>query len=700
MCLLRSYKNDKHGLSKIFFSVQPKQFEILILFSTMDFSSLIAEYKESNCTKSPIWVFFDNEKDFGKCRICQSRIKVTNYSTTNLIFHLKRHHGFLKKYNAYQEYEKLTELKEERVRNAKRKNSERDNSEEPVQKQPKIGDSLNNPYPPNHPRQIALTNALGLMICADGQPVSTVERKGFQNFVQKADPRFTIPHRTTFTRKIIPELNDVVHTDQINRLDRAIKRECSIACSTDGYEGKDANSSSVYDFCTYFYEETEICAEVIAVKRLEKTDGETVAKFLKQCLTDIKVLDSDGKPKIDIWFVTDAGSNVVRALNILKTEGVISGYHTCWNHKLQSAIRDAIKCTEGMEDTLTALQTNAATYSRCKNERRDVREVAQIQGVPKLSIPLPPGVTRWFARLIMAMGFAKAERVFKIHFLESDKMIDLTAADWKKIHGYIATMKPLQEAAKMAEGERYLTSGSIIPMLSVLTDRLKAFIRDPANRGFGVTFAKNLLAALEDRFGSFPDYYLRPPYSLATFSDPCFSWLFFKNGPQMAHVNTEIIKQATKELEKMEIEDGDSNAQSESHNSGGSESFWGDFDAAAATESTRSTSIESEIQLWSGVSRIPRKSNPIHAMDVLKKDFPRIHKLFRKYSIYPATQNKDERLFSMVGRNTGPQCRSLKIETIEKKVVVGSAVQKHGFIYNYKDAKKPNESSSDDGDSF
>ena len=36
-----------------------------------------------------------------------------------------------------------------------------------------------------------------------------------------------------------------------------------------------------------------------------------------------------------------------------------------------------------------------------------------------------------------------------------------------------------------------------------------------------------------------------------------------------------------------------------------------------------------------------------------------------------------------LGRNTGSLCRSLKIETIEKKVAVGSAVQKHGFVFNY-----------------
>ena len=58
--------------------------------------------------------------------------------------------------------------------------------------------------------------------------------------------------------------------------------------------------------------------------------------------------------------------------------------------------------------------------------------------------------------------------------------------------------------------------------------------------------------------------------------------------------------------------------------------------------------------------------------------------LFRKFSIFPATQNKDERLFSMVGRTTGALSRNIRVETIEKKVVVGSALQKHGFMFHYK----------------
>ena len=50
---------------------------------------------------------------------------------------------------------------------------------------------------------------------------------------------------------------------------------------------------------------------------------------------------------------------------------------------------------------------------------------------------------------------------------------------------------------------------------------------------------------------------------------------------------------------------------------------------------------------------------------------------------------------------TRPQCRNVKLETIERKAVVGAAIQKNGFIFDYTKAEicNPNESSSDD-DSF
>ena len=99
-------------------------------------------------------------------------------------------------------------------------------------------------------------------------------------------------------------------------------------------------------------------------------------------------------------------------------------------------------------------------------------------------------------------------------------------------------------------------------------------------------------------------------------------------------------------------------------------------------------------------SSVPsRDSNPVHTMTGLKRDFPLVNKVFRKYLIFPATQNADERLFSLVGKMTRPQSRRIKTTTIEKKyIVVSSTIQTHGFIFNYLNGNETN--SSEEHDSF
>ena len=55
-------------------------------------------------------------------------------------------------------------------------------------------------------------------------------------------------------------------------------------------------------------------------------------------------------------------------------------------------------------------------------------------------------------------------------------------------------------------------------------------------------------------------------------------------------------------------------------------------------------SIDSEISMWSGISLPSQSADPVHVIDGMKSDFPRIYLLFRKCSIFPSTQNKDESL--------------------------------------------------------
>ena len=53
-----------------------------------------------------------------------------------------------------------------------------------------------------------MTNDVGLMLCRDAQPTNMVGRPGFRHMVSRMDPRYTLPHPTTFARSIIPKLKE------------------------------------------------------------------------------------------------------------------------------------------------------------------------------------------------------------------------------------------------------------------------------------------------------------------------------------------------------------------------------------------------------------------------------------------------------------------------------------------------------------
>ena len=131
--------------------------------------------------------------------ICKTKIPRKDGTTGGMVNHLKRHHGFLSKNNAWKVYEELSSLKETRLKNNKRK---LDAPEEPKKKQPKLAHSLNPKYGPQDPRQIQNTNSIASMICRDGCPTELVGRPGFKNLINTMDPRYTLPTPNTFSRSL------------------------------------------------------------------------------------------------------------------------------------------------------------------------------------------------------------------------------------------------------------------------------------------------------------------------------------------------------------------------------------------------------------------------------------------------------------------------------------------------------------------
>ena len=114
----------------------------------MDYEELIHDFKESESTASPLWIWFAKEEKSATCTMCNTSIPRKDSTTGGMVNHLKRHHGFLSKNNAWKTYEELSSLKEKRLKNKRKIDSPDDQKK----KQPKLLQCLPQKYGPNDPR--------------------------------------------------------------------------------------------------------------------------------------------------------------------------------------------------------------------------------------------------------------------------------------------------------------------------------------------------------------------------------------------------------------------------------------------------------------------------------------------------------------------------------------------------------------------
>ena len=79
-----------------------------------------------------------------------------------------------------------------------------------TQAQPTIPDTYRAQLPDHSPRAKQLTNAVGVCIAADMQPISMVEGAGFKYLMRVAEPRYKLPSRSHITTRVLPALYDKV----------------------------------------------------------------------------------------------------------------------------------------------------------------------------------------------------------------------------------------------------------------------------------------------------------------------------------------------------------------------------------------------------------------------------------------------------------------------------------------------------------
>ena len=179
-------------------------------------SSIAMEIVDNPKAHSKIWKYFGFQADHqgsitdskcAVCKICNAFIQHSG-NTTNLNYHLKHSHPDVHKELLGETSKGKAQMKQLTVEGS-------------------IAKSV--PYGKESVRYKQLVNATAGFICEGLQPVRVVDEPTFRNLLSLADPRFVLPHRTSFSEKVLPEKYLAVRTSIEHEL-AAVECKYTITC--------------------------------------------------------------------------------------------------------------------------------------------------------------------------------------------------------------------------------------------------------------------------------------------------------------------------------------------------------------------------------------------------------------------------------------------------------------------------------------
>lgn len=277
-----------------------------------------------------------------------------NFTTTNLVNHLKRHH--VKEYN---EFIIINKKKQQELDAVAKNSSTSCNSS--ASSQLTLSDMM--PWSASHRETIRFNGLVTKMIARDSQPYTVVENAGFRELMSAALPRYKMPGRTFFADKGIPSLFESVKGKIKTAIQMAMEGGDYISFTTDIWSrsaGKGAMMSLTAHYTCKDGKPRVLCIAPFTGSHT----GQAISDLL------IKLLGEWSIPSEKVHaVVTDNGANVKCGLRIAELPGI-----PCAIHTLQLVVNKGLKAQRTIIDAISRSRKIAAHFkhSAGANERLSV----------------------------------------------------------------------------------------------------------------------------------------------------------------------------------------------------------------------------------------------------------------------------------------------------------------------------------------
>ena len=182
--------------------------------------------------------------------------------------------------------------------------------------------------------------------------------------MEQLEPRYEIPHRTTFSRSVIPSIYEEVKQKVRGKL-IDLQIDTKIALTTDMWTSE-ANEAYLGLTSHYITNDFKLVPVCLAVQQFTgRHTGINISSCLTQMLSDYSIDNSSVSAVI-----TDNAANVDLAMRL----GQWSSRH-CFGHTLQLAIEDGLKISPAVQAMLKSAKAIVSFYHRSTKGMEKLKEL-------------------------------------------------------------------------------------------------------------------------------------------------------------------------------------------------------------------------------------------------------------------------------------------------------------------------------------
>ncbi|XP_068091441.1 zinc finger BED domain-containing protein 6-like [Hyperolius riggenbachi] len=377
----------------------------------------------------------------------------------------------------------------------------------------------NGKYPPYHPKAQAWNRNITELMCEMALPYSFIASKAFHRFMAKSDPQYSVPTKSFFCRRAVPQLYQAVCEKIVSELR---KSTCPyVHMTTHVWSG---DLTAYYLALTAHWSVMNPDADQPAERKYALL---CIRRFLKD-FTEVSI-QQELIRQVNVWltshalnpgfFISNREYNLVQAI-----KSVNCTYIPCFTHSLNLLVKDFLENNRYIAGMLAVARKLCSHFIHSSRARKILSDLQYQNNLPKqpLKLETTPHWTSTFYMLQRLLEQQKAVQAYLLmHKVETVEAL-LSPSHWNLMLSLVDLLQPFEMAIREVNSNISSLS-QVLPELRYLHIFLKQIRGHFESKGDanGVVLADSFALKLSTDYGV-NEMFQREEYIMATLLDPRF----------------------------------------------------------------------------------------------------------------------------------------------------------------------------------